>query len=333
MRFRPFIFFLAAACCGLWAMGCSHDTDEADLQPSGVLISSALTANPHDVAGFLFEIECANGFVHAEYVPLEDEFLPEWLDPLAGAEHFFSDLFAIIEAPTECKVVATPMQDADTPSEECKPVMGEFSVDESLTTEIVLMAECRGDPTGAGDIVAGLNDPPVIEDLSLYPSKFVCTGEQLEIKILALDPNGDEISYNFQVTVWPGQPAPGSFDLIADPIDPYHATFVAHDPGYYEITVTVTDVYGASTQLTFPVHVSLCDVCCFLPKQNIYITTDTDQACKEMHGYVVADEQCEQVVEVCCQFPDGAIIVVDEIKCKENGGLFLPMEQCLDKRF
>jgi len=38
-------------------------------------------------------------------------------------------------------------------------------------------------------------------------------------------------------------------------------TFVAGTPGLYEITLTVTDPYGAATSITFPVHVSPAEEC------------------------------------------------------------------------
>lgn len=311
---------IMATLFGIWASGCADEASEIEGQLSEVEIQSALTSNTHDVSGFLFEIQCNNGFVYSEYVPLEDEVIPGWIDPFAGGEHLFSDLFAVIDAPAQCVVRAIPMQDPETRSEECEPVMDKFTVYPEQTTEIVLMAECRGEPTGAGDIVAGLNNPPVIVDLDLSPSKFICTGEKLEIKVAAEDPDGDDISYHFAVTTWPGQPAPGTWSLTLDPSAEYHATFTATTPGYYEVTVTVTDIYGASSQLTFPVHVSECDVCCYIEEKDIFLTIENEMICRKMHGIVVADERCDESPEVCCELPENEFAYLSANECRQQGG-------------
>jgi hypothetical protein len=308
-----FVSFLA-----VFAASCA-EKDAGDL-PAGsgtASIAMALTASPHDVAGFLYEIVCDNGFTSTEYAPLEDEFMPPWLDPNAGPQHFFADLFAVIP-PGTCQVTATPMQDPNTPSEECSPATGTFVVQAEQTTEIVLWSQCQGDPVGAGDIVVGLNDPPVITSLDLYPSKFICTGENLEIKVGAEDPNGDPLTYTWQVTDWPENPNPGAFTLTPDLVDIYHATFIAGTSGYYEITVTISDPSGASTQLTFPVHVSQCDVCCFIREKAIHVWFHTEQECTLNHGIVVDDERC--IADVCCALPDGTFDLLTAEECKSSQG-------------
>ncbi|MCU0662971.1 MAG: Ig-like domain-containing protein [Myxococcota bacterium] len=295
------------------------DKDADDLsEPSGVAsITMALSADPHDVAGFLYEIICDNGFTHTEYVPLEEEFMPPWLDPSVGLEHHFADLFAVIP-PGTCQVCATPMQDPSTPSDECAPATGTFVVEAEQTTEIVLWSQCEGDPVGAGDIVVGLNDPPVITSLDLYPSKFICTSENLDIKVGAEDPNGDPLTYTWQVTNWPEKPNPGTFTLTPDMVDIYHSTFVAGTPGYYELTVTISDPTGASTELTFPVHVSQCDVCCYIREKHVHVWFHTAQECEQNHGIVVDDERC--IDDVCCALPNGTFDILTPKECEASQG-------------
>lgn len=246
----------AAVLClaGAMGFGCDETLATSPENPRETAsIRSALGATPHDVTGFLYEIVCEDGFTYSEFVLLEDEMLPPWLDPNAGPEHYFSDLFTVLPE-GECKVTATPMQDPQTPSVECHPVSAVFEVVAGQTTEIVLMAQCDGEGPGAGDIVGGLNDPPVITGLEFDPSKFIVECEELTLTAMASDPNGDAITYTWTMVTSPA----GAVYWLA-PVGPSASpstTFQGQTPGYYEVTLTVTDTYGASTSLTFPIHVS-----------------------------------------------------------------------------
>ena len=94
----------------LVALGCTP----GESTPHGfVRVSAALGAEGYDVAGFLFEIQCLDGFTLTEYVPLESESMPPWLDPNAGPNHAFADLLAAVPDNRYDLVGAGPSQGLD----------------------------------------------------------------------------------------------------------------------------------------------------------------------------------------------------------------------------
>jgi hypothetical protein len=184
---------------------------------------------------------------------LEEEGLPAHLLPEgAGGEHPFADgLFTL--PPGDYVVCATPLNENGEPSEECGPASTPATVVAEATTEVVMISQCEGDPSGALDAVLALNDPPHIDDLDIDPSKFITKCEEAVLTVTATDPDGDEMTFAWEILPGgPGNPA------IAD--DGATAVFTTDSAGDYEVKVTVTDALGASTSLTFPIHVSfLCE--------------------------------------------------------------------------
>lgn len=320
MKSKALMICCLAALGALSACDAGDSGEQQSHSSAAARIESALIADPHDVAGFFYQIECEDGFSYSEYVALEEEMLPPWLDPDAGDSHYFSDLFTVLPE-GECKVCATPMQDQTTPSAECGQVCSGFEVMAGQTTEIVLMSQCEGDPSGAGDIVAGLNDPPVIVDVNL--NKFICLGEKLEVTVHAEDPNGDTITYNFQVVTWPEMPAPGTWQLFPSGNS---FVFVAGTEGMYEVIATVTDPYGASTSITFPIHVSECGVCCYIGGEtpDAFQIVSTPEECERLPGKLTELEDCD---DVCCWIEKwGAGIVGPRGLCEQN----FPQTQIVD---
>jgi len=281
--------------------GCGVDDSTSETEGL-VVIHSALTLSTHDVAGILYEVECDDGTMISEYVELETGPMPTWLDPDAGPGHPFADLFSLLPA-GECTVTATPMQDPDTPSEECAPVSETFTVIPGETVEITLMAQCVGEDAGAVDIVVGLNSPPMITDLEMNPGKFICEGEPLELTVSVEDPNGDAVTVTWQVTDWPENPAPGTYSLT--PTSGTVVSFQSATVGPHEVIVIATDPYGASTSLTFPIHVMECDVCC---KLDDGYTIVSFEECPD--GSQVPMDLCDS-----CQCPDGFDVTPDGLGC------------------
>lgn len=71
---------------------------------------------------------------------------------------------------------------------------------DQLTTEILLVSQCRGPERGALDVVGALNHPPIIETLNYNPSKFITCGEygqrpSVELCAKAIDPDSDPLEF------------------------------------------------------------------------------------------------------------------------------------------
>ena len=349
---------------------CAPTSDDTDSnRTSSMLVEAymALGDATHDVNGFLYEITCDSGFSVTEYISLEEETLPDWLSP-DGDNHSFSDLLTLVP-PGECHIVATPMQDETTPSEVCEPVEEDVTIEPESTTEVVLISQCEGAASGALDVVAGLNTPPTIVDLDINPSKFIWQCEWVTITADAVDPNGDEVFYSWEVTLFPGGAA-GDYTIIPDGES---VEFQADTPGYYEITLTVSDFSGASSSLTFPIHVSGNDdiehcydpLCC---ETAAGFEMLIEEECMEVGGTIAPEEMCDAyvccqvtinaepepfttyetvlsgdcdpdlVVEPalceepvgCCRLPDGSYADLGEDECKERGGAVADERLCAE---
>ncbi len=232
--------------------------DEAAPEPVTSTLEAhlALDAPVHDVATIRFKVvaagdDCDGDAVAEAVVPLEAEALPVDLAG-GGDQHPFADALFVLE-PGDYRVCVFP-QDADgNPSEACMPAEGDASVVADETTEIVIFAQCEGDPSGALDVVGALNDPPHIDDLEIDPSKFVDTCERPHITVHASDPNGDPLEYAWGILAMPA----GAAVALAE--DGAWAIFSTDTPGEYELEVVVSDGHGGEARLSFPIHVSPCD--------------------------------------------------------------------------
>ena len=131
--------------------------------------------------------DCSGEAVAEATKPLEDEALPVWLQPEGGGEaHPFADtLFTL--PPGEYRVCATPLTANGEPSQECRPAERLATVFAEMTTEILLIMQCAGDPSGGLDVIAALNDPPRIDRLDIQPSKFITVCESALITVTADD--------------------------------------------------------------------------------------------------------------------------------------------------
>lgn len=244
------ISFLLFASWG--AAGC----DQA--APSDVTgsVSAALASESvgHDVAKVDFRVvkgddTCEGKAIASRIVPLESESLPTNMLPSGGGNsHRFADGLFVL-APGSYRICATPLKSDGTKSAECGQASGLATVMAKATTEIVLVSQCKGTPNGAVDGVVVLNDPPLITDLVIGPSKFIGFCEDATIDVAASDPNGDAITFAWSITSSP----PGACATITPTGS--KVTFQPEAVGNYEIKVAATDALGAHTSLKFPIHV------------------------------------------------------------------------------
>ena len=300
---------------GLVACGPNGTLDQTgNLQ----VVSQAVTAQ--DVAGILYEIVCDDGTTSTEYVPMEDEGLPEHID-LALAGQPFADLFMVLP-PGDCTVTATAMLGPGEPAPGCASVTQDVTIVADETTEVVLVIECEADPVGALDVIVVVTDAPSIVDISYDDSKFILQCEEVNITVSGgggLPP----LTYAFAVITAPiganytSSSAGGVF------------TFYAETPGMYEVTVTVTDANGSTAEMTFPIHVSddpniehCGEICCQLADGHLFFG-DVD-ACETAGGAPAAVELCE--AEICCKTPAGPMMI-NAASCPQ--GAALPAESCM----
>lgn len=303
------------------------EAPDAEVQTSARIYGMPLHGSLNDVVGILYEISCQDGSTVSQYVPLEQEHLPPWLLPAgAGTQHSFADLLTVLP-PGQCTVTATPMQAPGVPSGDCEPLTQTVTIQAGVTNEIVMMLQCEGDPTGGLDAVAGLNHPPQISGLAVLPSKFVLTCEDATIEPIVTDPDGDDVTNTVTVT---SAPAGAVYTLTQDAAGQW--IFNASTPGQYTLEIEATDIFGAVTTLSFPIHVSqgdpdACDpeVCCLLP-DGTTSTIDADD-CAAAMGQVVADDQCAPADPICCTSGEIISYTAPGPQCP-NGDQLIPNTFC-----
>jgi len=241
---------LLGPCCALLA-ACGNAGGDKPEGEAGNL-SLALVGSPHDVVSVQYKVVAAGETCDAPslataVVSLEAEPLPVIIAPAgSGANHRFADAFFALPA-GNYHVCATPLA-GEGISSQCAMAEGDASVSAGVTNEVVLVSQCGGDTTGGLDVVTALNDPPVIDDLDISPSKFVAPCEATTITASASDPDGDAIGYAWSQV---SGPASGSLSATGN-----SASFSSATAGDYELALTVTDANGGSTSLTFPIHVT-----------------------------------------------------------------------------
>jgi hypothetical protein len=207
----------------------------------------------HDVTAIQYTVVDASGVcgdapLAQATSPLEVEAIPGSVLPPGAGTHAGADGFFVLPA-GNYRICATPMGTGG-PSSECAPTEGLATVIPDATNEIVLVSQCQGDSTGGVDTVVTLNDPPQLDGLVIAPSKFIVACETATITATGSDPDGDAFSFAWSVVTSP----PGSSPLLQNTSGV--ATFATDLPGDYQVAVTLTDVNGGTSGLTFPIHVS-----------------------------------------------------------------------------
>ncbi|WP_437600272.1 PKD domain-containing protein [Sorangium sp. So ce590] len=244
---------------------CDMEKSDGDAAGTTGAIHAALAVRGarHDVTAIHYKVvgagsTCGDAPLAEATSALEPEALPGSVLPASSGTHA-GDSVVFLLPPGNYRVCATPMSDA-APSSECAPTEGTAYVAAEATTEVLLVSQCGGGANGGLDTVVALNDPPRINDLDIAPSKFISRCETATITVGAEDPDGDPISFAWSITASPSGSSPALQATGAA------SSFSTDMPGDYQVQVTVSDVYAASSSLTFPVHVSAEDCSCTCPE-------------------------------------------------------------------
>ncbi len=216
-------------------------------------------AESFDVEAVLFEVT-GMGMSKSATVALETEGLPAVVDPdLEGLR--FADWFVVLP-PGVYRVRAVPLSSDGVPSEVCGEATGEADVQAGMTEELILVSRCGGAANGALDTILVLKPFPLIDNLRLEPSKFVCTEEVVVLTATASDPTNGDVALNFEVIGLPEGASQDSFTLASTAGGT--AQFSATVSGQYTLQLTAASTSGSET-LTFPVYVSDCGTSAELP--------------------------------------------------------------------
>ena len=261
---RLFESLIAVCAVAAWSAGCSG-TDRPDPEPGPAAtgeLQMAVAVPPdaaQDVQAVLFEITGPDGYTETQMVPLTQHPLPlisipgSDPDPADYVGHRFADYFTVVN-PGDYHVIVTPYDTNGNPSEFCARSEGDATVREGQTVELLLVSQCSSVGSGGLDTTVVFNTAPFIEQLLYQRGKYVCTEQAAHMIVTASDPDGDAITYAWSVEALPAGATPDDYCLAS--IGP-QATFSAIVPGTYTLAVKVSDA-SSSTQLTFPVIVSIC---------------------------------------------------------------------------
>jgi PKD domain len=226
----------------------------------------------HDVTSVRFDLvsadsDCSAPALATLTVPLEAELAPASVSgEEAAAHHFASGLFTV--APGDYRACATPLRADSSASDECAQASDVTTVAAEQATQLTLVSQCQGTPTGGLGVAVELNDPPQITAVTVTESTFITVCESASITVTAADPNDDALSYAWSVV---SGPAGGSLRPSEAA-----ATF-SGSPGDYVLRVTATDTHAAEASFLFTVHVS--DATCSVPPEVQSIITARCSPC------------------------------------------------------
>jgi hypothetical protein len=232
----------------LVALGCDGSVPQDRL--GSITAAIQMPQTQHDVDAVRFDVVAGDGTcdspaLASKTLSLESETLPASVGGPGSGAHPFADALFVLPAGGYL-VCATPLH-GDGTSKDCAQASAHAEVVAGQTNEVLLVSQCAGQPNGGLDVVAGLNDAPVITGLAITPSKFITTCESAALAVVATDPNGDSLTYAWTVLAGPA----GASLTTAGASATFSGT-----AGDYQLGVTVTDVHAASATLSFPVHVS-----------------------------------------------------------------------------
>ncbi len=203
-----FVLLLAGACVP------EPDTPPDETDATSELALTVDLVGGTDVGGMHFrvtEVPCApgdpaSGDTWEATADFEDMYLPGGIPTFeekpydSESTHLFSDHAFFL--PAGCyDVVVTPLDQEGNPSDECHPAHRDgLPVWDGQTTETTLISQCEGPDRGLADVIATINHPPRIDDVTYSPSKFVATCEGVDVCVTASDPDNDPLEFVWEQT-------------------------------------------------------------------------------------------------------------------------------------
>jgi hypothetical protein len=247
---RSLTGFTCLVVCGLLLACVDEKPGTGDPGNSGRLSIALSTSSVHDVSMVEFRILPADPMATdlptiERRVPLQSEPRSGAADPPdAGAAHPFANALFVLP-PGDYRIYAQPLQSDSMLSADCRSVQTTAHVFPRVTSEVTLVSQCKGDPKGGLGVTTILNDPPHIDDLTIEPN-YPTACDKPKLTVTAHDPNGDAISYAWQLTLGNGLLSPATNTATLEP----------NGAGDYEVHVAATDTHDATTALAVPLHVS-----------------------------------------------------------------------------
>lgn len=263
-KFTKYLVFL---CLGL-TVGCTEAVEQVDTQtPSsnqnfetatlGLTTDTLANTDLGGVRYTVTEVDCATGDpvvpAHTESadVDLADMYIPggngtfEDTPYDADSEHLFADQYFDL-APGCYDVLVEPLQENGDLSEDCWSAHRDgVQVFAGVTTEILLIMQCRGEETGGLDVIATANHPPQIDDVQFEPSKFSCK-ERTQVCITISDPDSDPLAVKWDIEAG-AQIGGTTIETNAAGETVACATIAGAEPGTYQVAATVFDMgYNAN---------------------------------------------------------------------------------------
>ena len=192
-------------------IGCVDDPETGTPDRTMGLALSADVLGSTDIAAVRFDVtevactpgngDSVTGETWTATTDFEDMFLPGGIPTFedkpydADSSHMFADRYFLL--PAGCyDVLVTPLDQAGADSSDCASAHQDgVEVVDGETTEILLISQCQGPARGGLDVIATINHPPEIDDLTFNPSKFVATCEGTVVCVTASDPDGDPLEW------------------------------------------------------------------------------------------------------------------------------------------
>ncbi|MFB6371761.1 MAG: hypothetical protein ABEN55_01280, partial [Bradymonadaceae bacterium] len=240
--------------------------DNPDVQSSGIaltgdtLADTDVTRLQFDVIGVDCQTGTPTGVDRTRTRDLEDMMLPGGIakfenSPFAdNSRHLFADAFFLVDAGCY-NVTTTPLRANGRPSQDCQPAHKDrVAVEDSQTTEILLINQCEGAERGGLDAVSAVNHPPEIDDLEFQKFLASCptAPQDDEVCVTASDPDKDPLEFEWVATdsgEFEGDVVETTRNKLADGRWESCADVATIRRGGYAFEVRVFDLDGDGTRM------------------------------------------------------------------------------------